>query len=81
MNQLLKQVLLVLCMFALSGQVIADSLTDAARAYDAGNYADAAKQLRALAEQGNSVAQARLGVLYEVYRRISKKRTNGFVFR
>jgi len=65
MNQLLKQVLLVLCMFALSGQVIAGSLTDAARTYDAGNYADAAKQFRALAEQGNAVAQARLGVLYE----------------
>ena len=66
MNQLLKQLLLVLCMFTLSGQVIADSLTNATRAYDVGNYADAAKQFRALAEQGNADAQFKLGWMYEL---------------
>lgn len=54
MNKLLKQMLLVcVCLFALTGQAIADALSDANRAYDAGNYAEAAKILMPLAKRGN----------------------------
>ena len=64
-NQLLKHLLRV-CMFlfALGGQAIADSLSDAQRAYDAGNYAKAAGLYRPLAKQGNAEAQFHLGVMY-----------------
>ncbi len=66
MNPSLKQVLLVcVCLFALNGQAIADSLSDAANAYVAGNYAKAEKLLRPLAEHGDAKAQWMLGHMYD----------------
>ena len=63
MNKLLKQVLLVcVCLFALTGQAIADSLSDANREYDAGKYAKAAKLFKPLAEHGDAGAQTNLGL-------------------
>lgn len=65
MNPLLKQMLMVcVCLFALTGQAIADSLSDALNAYEAGNYAKAAELIRSLAEQGDASAQNRLGAMY-----------------
>lgn len=65
MNQLLKQMLLIcVCVFALTGQAIADSLADAQRASDMGDYAKAVKLLKPLAKQGNAVAQFKLATLY-----------------
>src|SRR5450756_814085 len=66
LGHLLKQILLVcVCMFALTGQAIADSLSDAKGAYDAGDYAKAATLFRPLAEQGDASAQVVLGVMYD----------------
>jgi len=61
-----KRVLLVCaCLFALTGQAIADSLKDDAyRALTAGNYAKAAKLYRPLAEHGDADAQGYLGFFY-----------------
>ena len=65
MNLLLKQVLLVcVCLFALTGQAIADPLSDAQHAYDTGNYAKAVTLYRSLAEQGIAIAQFKLGLMY-----------------
>ncbi len=65
MNNSLKQVLLVcVCLFALNGQVIADSLSDANRAFDAGDYAKSAKLFRPLAQRGDAEAQINLGMMY-----------------
>jgi TPR repeat protein len=65
MNQSLKQVLLVcVCLFALNGQAIADSLSDATLAFKAKDYENAAKLIRPLAEQGNADAQSKLGWMY-----------------
>src|SRR5450756_2584758 len=66
LGHLLKQMLLVcVCLFALTGQAIADSLSDAKRVYDAGDYAKAATLFRPLAEQGDASAQLELGVMYD----------------
>src|SRR5450759_299058 len=66
LGHLLKQMLLVcVCLFALTGQAIADSLSDAKRVYDAGDYEKAATLFRPLAEQGNADAQLKLGVMYD----------------
>jgi TPR repeat protein len=65
MYKLLKQMLLVcVCLFALTGQAMADSLLDAQRAYGAGDYAKAEKLFKPLAKQGNALAQTSLGVMY-----------------
>lgn len=65
MNKSLKQMLLVCaCLFALTGQAIADSLSDANRAYDTGDFAKAAKWYRLAAEQGDAYAQLNLGMMY-----------------
>jgi len=65
MNQLPKQMLLVCaCMFSLVGQTAADSLSDAQRASDMGNYAKAVKLLKPLAAKGNAEAQFKLATLY-----------------
>ena len=65
-SQLLKQVLLVcVSLFALTGQAIADPWSDSERAYDAGNYEEAVKLIRPLAEQGKPSAQGLLGVMYK----------------
>ena len=43
---------------------IAESLLNAERTYNAGNYAEAAKIFRLLAQQGNVYAQSELGMMY-----------------
>lgn len=69
MNKLLTQVLLVcVCFFALTGQVMADSLSDANRVYDAGDYEKAAKLYSPLAKGGNAEAQYVLGMMYRAGR-------------
>lgn len=65
MTQLLKQVLLIcFCLFALTEQVIADSLSDARRAYDEGNYSEAVKLFIPVAQKGDAQAQTHLGRIY-----------------
>lgn len=65
MNKLLKQMLLVCgCLFTLTGQAIADSLSDAKHAYSTSDFSKAAKLFRPLAEQGNVYAQHSLGMMY-----------------
>lgn len=65
MNHLLKQMLFTcISLFVLAGQAKADSLPDALRAFDAGNYAEAAKLFRPLAEKGNAEAQFKLATMY-----------------
>jgi TPR repeat protein len=65
MNKLLKQVLLVgLCVCALTRPAIADSLSSAVRAYDAGIYTKALKLLKPLAQHGDASAQFYLGLMY-----------------
>lgn len=65
MYKLLQQVLLVcVCVFAMAGQALADSFSDAKRAYDAGNYAEAVKLFKPLADKGNALAQINLGLMY-----------------
>ncbi|MDO8263978.1 MAG: tetratricopeptide repeat protein [Gallionella sp.] len=69
MNMLLKQVLLVfVCFFALAGQAMADSLSDANRVYDEGDYEKAAKLYSPLAKDGNAEAQYTLGMMYRAGR-------------
>lgn len=57
--------LVCVCLFALTGQAIADSLSDAEVAYNAKDYAKAMKLLRPLVEQGNAYAQLYLGMMYD----------------
>ena len=65
MNKLPKQILLAgLCLLALTGQSLADSLSDALRASDEGNHAKAAKLFGPLADKGNAVAQFKLANMY-----------------
>lgn len=70
MDRLHKQVLSgCVFLFALTsqiiaGQVMADSLLDAQRAYSAGDYAKAEKLYMPLAKRGDAKAQLSLGVIY-----------------
>ena len=65
MNQLLNLFLLIcICWLALTGSAIADSLTDAKHAYDTGNYKEAIKLFKPLAQQGDASAQFYLGLMY-----------------
>jgi uncharacterized protein len=65
MNKLLKEVSLVFaCLFALTGQALADLISDSKRVYDAGNYSGDAKLLMSLAQQGDASSQYKLGVMY-----------------
>src|SRR3990172_10994701 len=69
MDQLLKQALLVyVCSFALIEQAMADSLSDANRIYDAGDYEKAAKLYSILAKDGNAEAQYNLGMMHRAGR-------------
>ena len=69
MNMLLKQVLLIfVCFFALAGQAMADSLSDANRVYDEGDYEKAAKLYSPTAKDGNAEAQYILGMMYRAGR-------------
>lgn len=64
MDQLLKQMFLVyVSVFALTGLAMADALSDAQQASDAGNFVKAARLLKPLAVQGNAVAQFKLAML------------------
>ena len=66
---LLKQVLLVcVCFFVLTGQAMADALSDATRVYDAGDYEKAVKMYLPLAKNGNAEAQYVLGIMYRAGR-------------
>jgi TPR repeat protein len=66
MPRLRKEMLLMgVCLLALAGQANADSLSDAKRALDAGDFATAAKLYMPLAQQGNADAQFHLGALYD----------------
>jgi TPR repeat protein len=56
--------LVCVCWFALTGQAIADSLSDAQNAYAAGNYASAERLFRPLAEQGSVLARYNIGKMY-----------------
>ncbi len=61
---LLKQVLLAcVCFVVLSGQAMADALSDATRVYDEGDYEKAAKLYLPLAKDGNAEAQYTLGMM------------------
>jgi TPR repeat protein len=65
MDRLQKQVLSgCVLVFALASQVMAGALSDAERAYATGNYAQAAKLYRPLAQGGDAKAQLSLGVIY-----------------
>jgi hypothetical protein len=59
-----KLPLVCVCLFALIGHALADPLSDAKRAYDAGDYAKAAKLFKPLAKKGNALAQTSLGEMY-----------------
>jgi len=66
---LLKQILLIyVCLFSLSGQVFANSLSEANRVYDTGDYEKAAKLYTPLAQDGNAEAQYVLGMMYRAGR-------------
>lgn len=62
MKSLLSACLLALA-FPLAGHA-AEPLDDALKAYDSGNYKQAATKLKPLAESGDSVAQLKLGLMY-----------------
>jgi len=65
MNRLLKQMLLAcVCVFTMTGQAKADLLSDANRAYSAGNFTEASDLFMPLAQQGEASAQFNLGVMY-----------------
>ena len=65
MKPLLKQAaLLCACLYALAGQALGDSLSDALSALESGNNSKAIKLLRPLAKQGNAQAQFKLATLY-----------------
>ncbi|MBI5430837.1 MAG: SEL1-like repeat protein [Nitrosomonadales bacterium] len=65
MSRLFERVLAgCIIIFAMSAQSMADALSDAQRAFDAGDYAQAATLYLPLAKQGNAVAQYSLGVVY-----------------
>jgi TPR repeat protein len=49
----------------LAGIAVAGPLEDSRTAYDRGDYASALRLVRALADQGNAVAQFILGVMYD----------------
>lgn len=73
MNKLLKRVLLTgVCFFALAGQAMADALSDATNVYNTGDYEQAAKLYRPLAEKGNAEAQYVLGMMYRAGRGVER---------
>ncbi len=56
--------LIGVCLFALTGQAIADELSDAQDAYAAGNHAKAKMLFMPLAERGNAAAQYHIGKMF-----------------
>lgn len=55
---------LILCLMLANGVAHANSIEEAGRLYESGQYEAAAKQLQPLAEAGDAVAQQRLSVMY-----------------
>lgn len=73
MSKLLKNGLLAgVCFFVFTGQVMADAFADATRVYDTGDYAQAVKLYRPLAEKGNADAQYVLGMMYRAGRGVER---------
>lgn len=73
MNKLFKRVLLAgMCLFALAGQAMADSLSEANQVYETGDYGKAAKLYGALATKGNAEAQYNLGIMYRAGRGVPR---------
>lgn len=73
MNKLLKQMLRVcVVFFALTMPAMADSLSDANRVYDTGDYEKAAKLYSVLAGKGNAEAQYNLGIMYRAGRGVPR---------
>ena len=62
--QLLRATLTASLMLVAVRAAVADPLEDAVAAYQRGDYATAYQLIRPLAEQGNAVAQERLGEMY-----------------
>ena len=58
-----------------AGPAAADLLADGAAAYEAGDYGEAAKAWRPLAEGGDPMAQFNLGLLYETGRGVAEDAT------
>ena len=72
-NKLFKRVLLAgMCLFALAGQAMADSLSEANQVYETGDYGKAAKLYGALAAKGNAEAQYNLGIMYRAGRGVPR---------
>ncbi len=65
MNKVLKRLLLAASLCCFVGTVNAAPMDVATAAYGRGDYAQAFKILRPLAEQGNAIAQSNIGVMYE----------------
>lgn len=65
-------------LFALTDQLLADSLSDAIRASDEGNHAKAAKLYKPLAEKGNAVAQFKLASMYYSGKGVTKNFKQAF---
>lgn len=61
----LKQFAVVILVLGSFKPVAAGPYEDAIAAYNSGNYATALRRLRVLAEQGDCVAQYKLGFMYE----------------
>ena len=64
-------IVVALSFLAFSGPLAAGPLEDAAAAYCRGDYLLAMRLCRTLADQGNSLAQANLGVMYANCRTVS----------
>jgi uncharacterized protein len=65
-TQLLRAAVTALLMLAVvAGAAVAGPFEDAKEAYDRGDFPTAFRLFRSLADQGNAVAQQRVGLMYE----------------
>ena len=65
-TQLVRAAVTALLMLAaVAGVAVAGPLEDAKEAYDRGDFPTALRLFRSLADQGNAVAQQRVGLMYE----------------
>ena len=65
-TQLLRAAVTALLMLAVvAGAAVAGPFEDAKEAYDRGDFPTALRLFRSLADQGNAVAQQRVGLIYE----------------
>jgi TPR repeat protein len=60
----MKQLLAIAGVFMLAGATFAGPLADGREAYGRGDYADAAVYFLKAAEEGDAIAQVRLGLMY-----------------